>query len=203
MRVFTIFPLGFASNSYAVTADGRDCILIDCAQPRVLDECARLNLSPKAVLLTHGHYDHIGGCGALYGAGVPVYCGEDEVDLIFSDGNRAIFHDIQIPHFEIFKTLKDGEKLSLCGLEISVLATPGHTAGGVCYITGDKIFSGDTLFFGSVGRTDLATGDAFALVKSVKKLYALDGDYEVYPGHGEKTYLSRERKFNPYVREDK
>lgn len=203
MTVHTIFPEGFACNTYAVTADNKQCVLIDCAQPRVLDECRKLNLAPKAVLLTHGHYDHIGGCGALFEAGVPIYCGADERQLIFSDDNRAIFHGIEIPYFEIFKTLQDGEKLSLCGLDISVLSTPGHTAGGVSYIIGGNVFSGDTLFYGSVGRTDLATGNSLALVKSVKKLYSLGGDYAVYPGHGERTSLSRERVFNPYVRADR
>ena len=203
ITVHTIFPLGFASNTYAVTADNENCILIDCAQPRVLAECEKRGLTPKAVLLTHGHYDHIGGCGALYEAGAKIYCGEDEKELIFSDDNRAIFHGITIPEFSLSDTVKDGDELDLCGMKIKVTATPGHTAGGVCYLIEDCIFSGDTLFAGSVGRTDFTTGSFPALVKSIKKLYALDGDYTVYPGHGDKTSLSRERKSNPYVRDDK
>lgn len=203
IKVYTILPLGFACNTYAVTADNKNCILIDCAQPRVLNECEKLGLIPKAVLLTHGHYDHIGGCGALHSAGAHIYCGEDEKDLIFSDDNRAIFHGITIPEFCIFATVKDGEELELCGMKIKVISTAGHTKGGVCYVIDDCLFSGDTLFSGSVGRTDLATGNSLSLVKSVKKLYALAGDYTVYAGHGEKTALSRERSSNPYVRDDK
>ena len=203
IKVYTIFPLGFASNTYAVTADGKNCILIDCAQPRVLSECEKLGLTPKAVLLTHGHYDHIGGCGALYGAGAHIYCGEKEKNLIFSDDNRAIFHGITIPEFAIYATVKDGDELDLCGMKILVIETAGHTAGGVCYTIEDCLFSGDTLFYNSVGRPDLATGNSAELVKSVKKLYALEGDYTVYAGHGEKTSLSRERLCNPYVRGDK
>ena len=201
IQVHTIYPHGFACNTYAVSADGRECILIDCAQPCVLAACEKLKLTPKAVLLTHGHYDHIGGCGALQAAGARIYCGEDEKKLIFSDDNRAIFHGITIPEFAIHAAVKDGEELNLCGMSIKVVSTPGHTAGGVCYLIEDALFSGDTLFCGSVGRTDLATGSYPALVKSIKKLYALDGDYTVYPGHGESTALSRERKSNPYVRQ--
>jgi len=203
IKVYTIYPLGFACNTYAVTADGKNCILLDCAQPRVATECEKLGLVPQAVLLTHGHYDHIGGCGALRQAGARIYCGEDEKQLIFSDDNRAIFHGITIPEFEIYATVKDGEELNLCGMKITVLSTAGHTVGGVSYVIDDCLFSGDTLFYDSVGRTDLATGNSAQLVKSVKKLYALNGDYTVYAGHGEKTSLSRERAENPYVRGDK
>lgn len=200
MKVYKIYPKGFACNSYAVTEDGENCILVDCGQERVLGECRRLGLNPVAVLLTHGHYDHIGGCGALFDAGAEIYCGKGEDALIFSDANRAIFHGITIPHFDIARTLRDGEKLSLAGLDIEVIATPGHTAGGVSYIIGDALFTGDTLFFESVGRCDLETGSSVQLVNSVKKLYSLVGDYKVYCGHGEDTTLGYERKFNPYVR---
>ena len=203
IKVHTIYPSGFACNSYAVTADDKSCILIDCAQPRVLAYCEKLSLTPKAVLLTHGHYDHIGGCGALHEAGAQIYCGEDEKELIFSDANRAIFHGITIPEFAVYGTVKDGDILELCGMKIKVISTPGHTAGGVCYLIGDCVFSGDTLFYDSVGRTDLETGDWNTLVKSVKKLYALEGDYTVYPGHGDKSLLSRERALNPFVRDER
>lgn len=202
MQVYKIYPSGFAANTYALTSDGQTCVLIDCAQERVLEECKRLNLTPKAVLLTHGHYDHIGGCAALQAAGARIYCGAGEEKLIFSDDNRAIFHGITIPEFEIEKTLADGEEITLCGITFKVIATPGHTAGGVCYVAEDCLFSGDTLFYDSVGRWDLATGDRERLEKSVRKLYALDGDYTVYCGHGENTKLSRERVDNPYVRQE-
>jgi glyoxylase-like metal-dependent hydrolase (beta-lactamase superfamily II) len=200
MKVYKIYPKGFASNSFIVTADDKTCVVIDCAQERVLEECQKLNLTPEYVLLTHGHYDHIGGCGALFDSGAKVLCGEKEERLIFSDDNRAIFHGITIPHFEIYKTLKDGEEIELCSIKFKVISTPGHTAGGVCYLAEDKLFTGDTLFFESVGRSDLATGNARELIASVKKLYALTGNYNVYCGHGEDTTLEHERLFNPYVR---
>lgn len=199
MEIKKILPLGFASNTYILTADEKSCVLIDCAQPRVLKECEKLGLKPEYVLLTHGHYDHIGGCGELFGHGAKIICGSQEKDLIFSDDNRAIFHGITIPHFEIYKTVEDGEELDLCGIKFKVISTPGHTKGGVCYLAENNLFTGDTLFFESVGRCDLATGDSSALVKSVKKLYSLAGDLHVFCGHGENTTLNHERAFNPYI----
>jgi glyoxylase-like metal-dependent hydrolase (beta-lactamase superfamily II) len=107
---------------------------------------------------------------------------------------------VYIPEFTIFKTVKDGEKLNLCGMSFTVIATPGHTAGGVCYQVEGNLFTGDTLFCESVGRCDLPTGNARQLTESVKKLYALKGDYKVYCGHEEDTTLNHERECNPYVR---
>ena len=105
------------------------------------------------------------------------------------------------PRFEIKRPLKDGEELELCGLKIKVIATPGHSAGSVCYHIGSYLFTGDTLFEGSVGRCDFATGDERQLIKSVKKLCSLQGDFTVYPGHGSaSTTLENERKYNPYTK---
>ena len=97
------------------------------------------------------------------------------------------------------ETFTDGEELCVCGIKIEVIATPGHTDGSVSFIVGNMLFTGDTLFFRSVGRTDFPSGSREALVASVKKLFALSGDYIVYPGHEEFTTLSEERKYNSLV----
>lgn len=199
MKIHTIAPYGYDCNVYVVTGDGKNCILIDCASPRVLSECEKLGLTPKAVLLTHGHFDHIAGCRELEKSGADIFCGEGEDSYIFSEDNISIF-GIDIPKFEFKKTFKDGEEGELYGVKFKVIATPGHTAHGVTYLIGDTLFTGDTLFFGSVGRSDFPTGDYETLIASVKKLYALDGDFKVLSGHGEPTTLKNERLFNAFVR---
>ena len=199
MQIIKVYPKGFGCNSYIVTADGKNAVVIDCAELEVYDECIKRGLIPKAVLLTHGHFDHVGGCGRFYNENVPVYCGKDEEKLIFSAENRGIFGGVFIPEFKIEKTFSDGERADIAGISFKVLFTPGHTAGSVCYVAEDCIFTGDTLFKCSAGRCDLPTGNAVALSQSLKKLFSLEGDYKVYCGHEEDTTLNFERKFNPYA----
>ncbi|MCM1439215.1 MAG: MBL fold metallo-hydrolase [Roseburia sp.] len=199
MKVLKFQPQGYECNVFAVSGDGVNCILIDCGDGRVSDKVKAAGLTPRAVLLTHGHFDHIAGCAALQSAGADIYCGEGEEDFLFSQANRSVF-GLEIPQFKVKKTFKDGEEIELCGVKIKVIATPGHTAGGVSYLIGDSLFTGDTLFYGSIGRSDFPTGNAETLVNSVKKLYGLKGDYKVYCGHGEDTTLERERRFNAFVR---
>lgn len=200
MRVIKVRPAGFASNSFILTADGKTAVVIDCAQPRVYDACVREGLKPEAVLLTHSHFDHVGGCGVFYEKGARIYCGEREKPLVFSEENRGLFGGVYIPDFEISGTFSDGQEVEFCGIKFKVIFTPGHTCGSVCYVAENCLFSGDTLFRCSVGRSDLPTGSAAELVRSVKKLYSLGGDYTVYCGHEGETTLAYERMYNPYVR---
>lgn len=202
MRVSKILPVGFASNSYILTADGKTAVVIDPSEKRTVKFLKENGLDCKYVLLTHGHFDHVGACGELYAIGAHICCNEREKELIFSKEYLSIFGGVTVPEFEISRTFKDGEELNLCGINLKVLETPGHTVGSVCYITDGNIFTGDTLFCGSVGRWDLPTGNFSELSKSVKRLAALDGDYKIYAGHGEDSTLSRERAYNPYIRND-
>ena len=180
MKVYKIYPKGFASNSYILTADDINAVVIDCAQPRVLEECKKLNLTPKYVLLTHGHFDHVGGIAAFCSAGAKICCAKEEESFLFSSGSFCREYGVDLSNVKIYKTFSNGEKINLCGIDFTVLSTPGHTEGSVCYIAEDKIFSGDTLFCESVGRCDLPTGSYSKLVQSIKKLYELKGDYKVY-----------------------
>ena len=195
MKVYKIHPLGFASNTYFVTADGVNAIAVDPAQPRVLAEAERLGLVVKFVLLTHGHFDHIGGVSALQKAGAKVGClkGEEELALHHNLGMEFGFGTV-VPPFTVDFTFEDGENFELCGVRVSVMGTPGHTAGSCCYKIDDLLFTGDTLFAGDEGRTDLPTGSGTQMAASLKKLCTLEGDFTVYAGHGKDTTLDIERR---------
>ena len=201
MLRYKIAPRGFAANCYLLTEDGKTAVAIDPAQPRVADEAARLGLRVEYALLTHGHFDHIGGCAALQQAGAKIGCLDAERPLVLGDGNMAAYFGRRVPAFGIDFTFSDGDVLELCGIKLTVIATPGHTAGGACFLAGGSLFTGDTLFAGDVGRCDLPTGSGAQLAASVQKLYALEGDLPVFPGHGEDTTLGRERKYNGSVRQ--
>lgn len=201
MQVFKLTSFE-ACNSYILTADNKTAVVIDCGESNVYQKVLNLNLKPVAVLLTHGHFDHVGGAGEFFSAGVPIYCGEKEKHYVFSAGNRGIFGGVYIPDFEIAGTFRDGEEFEVGGIKFKVLQTSGHTAGSVCYIAENNIFSGDTLFKGSIGRTDLPTGSYFELKESVKRLYSLNGDYTIYCGHGSDATLDFERKNNAYLRDN-
>ena len=201
MQVILIEPIRFASNCYLVTEDGKCAVAIDPGEARVLAEAQKRGLVITHVLLTHGHFDHIGGCAALQAAGVKIGCPKDElIQVQNANVGARLFGMPPVAFFTPDFTYEGGETLELHGITFRVIATPGHTQGSVCLLAEDVIFSGDTLFQGSVGRTDLPGGDFRALEKSVKALYALEGDYTVYPGHGEKTALSFERKYNGVIR---
>lgn len=202
MEVYRITSGALAVNSYAVTKNGSDCVVIDCydfdAVMRLLKE---KRLTCKALLLTHAHFDHCKGAAALQREGAEVYMHEADVPLLNSTDNLAEAMGDELPHFSPDVLLKGGELLSLCGMQIKVLHTPGHTAGGVCYLIDDEyIFSGDTLFYLSVGRTDFPSGNANTLQSSIRnRLFSLTKDYKVYPGHDRETTLFFERDNNFYV----
>lgn len=200
MRVIKVEPIGFASNSYILTADNKSAVVIDPYEAQVLKVLGQNNLTCEYVLLTHGHFDHVGLCGKLYENGVCICCGEREKDYVFSSENKQLLGGVHIPDFKIFRTFKDGEKFNLCGIDFTAIHTPGHTAGSMCYVAEDCLFSGDTLFRACVGRTDLPTGNFSDLMSSIKKLFTLPGNLKVYTGHGEDTTLSFERNYNPFAR---
>ncbi len=160
-------------------------------------------VNPVAVLLTHGHFDHVMAAEELAKKyGIPVYAHEKEqetletphINLSGMMGQSLVFH--------ADRYVRDGEELNLAGFQIQVLHTPGHTLGGVCYYLKNEktLFSGDTLFCQSVGRTDFPTGSASTLIRSIReKLMPLPDDTTVYTGHEDMTTIGMERKYNPFL----
>lgn len=156
----------------------------------------------KAIILTHGHFDHILGlCELVKLSGAPVWMHEAEAELVNDkEFNLTAQFRADVPHIEIEKRLSDGDVLMLGKNEIKVIHTPGHTVGGLCFLAGDILISGDTLFEGSIGKTDHPTGDMEIEIMSIKeKLLPLDDSVAVYPGHGEMTTIGRERKENMFL----
>ena len=207
MEIIKIYPRGFGANSYILTADNKTAVVIDPAQPRIESELIRRGLTPKYVLLTHCHFDHVAGVACLQNAGAKVVCGKQEKSLVgtFAD----LFEAFGAPreNFVIDETMEDNQTRVLCDVKITALHTAGHTAGGVCYLVeeDDKkyLFTGDTLFAGSIGRTDFPTGDLSALRQSLRRLLSLEDnsldDIPIYSGHGEDTSLKVERQTNPFL----
>lgn len=163
-----------------------------------------------AILLTHAHFDHIGGVAQLVKIASEsegktqstptVFLHREEVEKIGSYKNMGFSMNANPEKFVPDVLLKGGETLDISGLKVKVIHTPGHSKGGVCYVVGNKIFVGDTLFFTSYGRTDFYDGNAKDLKNSiVNKLFNLKGNYTLLPGHGEPTTLEFERVNNPII----
>lgn len=166
---------------------------------RVLDMIGKSGLEPKMILLTHGHWDHVGAIPALLEKwpDLPVYAHEKELCPADEPNPHYFF-----PHAgKNQRTYGEGDTLSLGGLTLKVLHTPGHSGGSVVILVEDVMLSGDTLFAGTCGRYDLSGGDGEMMLQSLKRLAELEGDYKVCPGHGALSTLERERRTNPYMQQ--
>lgn len=195
-----------ATNCYTVAnQDTREAVIIDPAARGdfLIDLYKNQNLKPVAILLTHGHFDHIGAVEQLRKTypDIVVYAGVEEEDILKRPElnlSEAFGFSMSM---EADKYVADGEEIELIGTKIKCLNVPGHTKGGTCYYFAEEklVYSGDTLFAFSVGRSDFPTGDEAALVEGIeKKLFTLPEDVIVYPGHNNKTTIKREKEGNPY-----
>jgi len=190
-------PLGqLETNCYIViNEETLACVVIDPGDESntVLDYIEDNGLNLRAILLTHGHYDHT---GAVY-----TICGEKNCPVFIhklDSSDKYEHYRFKLP--EGGKFYGDGDVLEIAGLHFGIMHTPGHTPGGVTIICENALFTGDTLFKGSCGRADLPGGDMDEQLRSLKKICSLKGDYEVYPGHMDSSTLERERMFNYYCR---
>lgn len=194
------------TNCYFVYREGtNDVIFIDPADKGdyIYETLKEKDLHVKGILLTHGHFDHIWGCNKLRElSGAPIYAYEEE-KVLCEDAVVNVSEQVGRPYTVIpDRYLKDDEEITIAGMTCRLIATPGHTVGSCCYYFEDAgiLIAGDTLFEESVGRTDLATGSAGALVRSIKdKLFTLPDDTKVYPGHGDITTIGHEKQYNPFV----
>lgn len=201
MNIKTFISGPIDANNYLLT-DNNEAVLIDCSEvkPELLNALEGLKL--KYILLTHGHFDHVLGVnGMREKTGAKVLVNKADVERMEESANiMETFgaSGIATPKADDF--IKDGDILKFGNTEIKVIGTPGHTEGGVCYLIGDKLFSGDTLFKNSVGRTDLPGGDFAKLSKSIKNtLFNLAENTTVYPGHGPTTSIGYEKQYNELV----
>lgn len=193
----SVIPVGALETNCCVVSDEatKFCAVVDPGDSGegIADALDRLGLQCKAILLTHGHHDHVRGVAALrQRTGAPVYLHKADLQLPEKMTAGPLCYT---DHYA------DGDTVSVGNLTFSVLHTPGHTPGSVCLLCGDVMLAGDTLFLGCCGRTDLFGGSWDQMKASLRRLYLLDGDYTVYSGHGEQTTLANERQTNPYMRE--
>lgn len=194
-----------AANCYVVAcARTRAAAVVDpgAPDPWIQETVRAAGLRVERILLTHGHGDHIGGVEWVRSwSGAPVACHPSDVALLRDPGlnGSAWFGTaVSLPEPEHF--LDEGAQVVLGDLRLQVLHTPGHTPGGVCFYLPDVLLAGDTLFAGSIGRTDLPGGDHELLVRSIReKLFVLPPETVVYPGHGPETTIGDEMRFNPFV----
>ena len=194
----TVMALGaYQTNCYILWNEESDrCVVIDPGyEPeRILVETARLGKTIEAVLLTHGHFDHVGGVRTL--------AAETDCRVYLHEKDLSMPPQMTAGPLYYTDLYREGDVLDLAGLKIRVIHTPGHTEGSVCLLVEDAMFSGDTLFEGSCGRTDLPGGNWATILQSLKRLAGMEKNYAVYPGHGPSTTLEDEKRWNPYMQKN-
>lgn len=169
---------------------------------RILNKCAAKSLNVTKILLTHGHFDHIGAVQQIKEAtGAEIIMHKADEFLIAVAPMQAAAFGMPAPKtFSVDRFVTEGDDMSVGELTAQVIETPGHTPGGICFHFGDGLFAGDTLFYGGIGRTDLPGGSYSQILNSIKtKLFVLPDELKVYCGHGPATTIGREKKYNPFV----
>lgn len=206
MKIIELTVGPVQTNCYILAKEeGSSCVVVDPGEEaeKIADQITKNGWKCEAILLTHGHFDHITGTGRLCElTGAKVYANEAERDLLSDpvlNCSGMAGHAVAIEP-EYF--LRDGQKIEIAGITFQMIATPGHTSGGCCYYVEEEqiLFSGDTVFMESVGRTDLPTGNMQRLIDSVReRIFILPDAVKIYPGHGPETSVGYEKQNNPYA----
>ncbi len=199
-----VLPLGdIQANCYLISTDNSAVVIDPGFKSQIVTEFLKENSNKEClILLTHAHFDHIGGALDLReNTGVKIGIGAlENPALSDSQVNLSDMFQTHLSPFSADILFNDNDEFSVGDIVFRVIHTPGHTVGGVCYLTDGILFSGDTLFHGSIGRTDFPNGDFAVLESSIKKLYCLSGDTVVLSGHGDKTTIEQEKNYNPFIR---
>lgn len=192
-------------NCFILFDEDKNAFVVDPggSSENIIEAIEKNSLSIKYILLTHGHFDHVGAVAALvkkYKA--PVYLSKEDRAFLESPKEvRASAFGMQIEAAEVDVFVKEGDEIPFSEGNIKVIETPGHTLGSVCYLFENYLFAGDTLFNGSIGRTDFPESDHSLMVESLKKLKKLDDEIYVLSGHGPESQISYEKMANPYLRQ--
>lgn len=204
MRIETIMVGQMGTNCYlAWDEESKRGFLVDPGEQadKIIRVCSRYEIKPEAILLTHGHFDHIMAAKKVKEYyQIPVYAGIHEEELLADAEKNLSAMWAEGFTMKADEFVVDNQKIEIAGMKITVIETPGHTSGGVCYYIEKEhvLFVGDTLFFESYGRTDFPGGSMFSLIRSLgKKLFVLPDETDVYPGHGQVTSIGYEKTHNP------
>ena len=203
IQIDTLTLGDYQVNCYVVRAEESSrCVLIDPGYEaeRILAYLKAEKLTVDAILLTHGHFDHVGAVKTLLLETECTLCMHEKDWSVSKNPLTGWMYPLAGLEYDGLQLCREDDSIFAAGLTFEVLETPGHTPGSVCYRCGDALFTGDTLFDGSCGRTDLPGGDGKTIMQSLQRLKNIPEDLPIYPGHGTASTLDEQRRYNPYLR---